>query len=42
MRKYAVEHLDWPAKMKRLKAFLETLVEKPQERHTEKHTDLRL
>ena len=34
MRRYAMEHLDWSAKMKRLKAFLETLVDKTQEDHT--------
>ena len=27
MRAYALEHLDWSAKMKKLKAFLETLVD---------------
>jgi glycosyltransferase involved in cell wall biosynthesis len=42
MRMYAVEHLDWSAKMKRLKAFLETLVDKTQEGHLEKQTDLRV
>jgi hypothetical protein len=37
MRAYAVEYLDWRVKMKKLKAFLETLVERPgQEVTTQK------
>jgi len=30
MRAYALEHLDWSMKMKKLKAFLETLIDEPK------------